>query len=59
MYTHPEKGKFRGEGGRGSQKPKFIKESMKLHLICKLEFPEGGGSLQTVVGVGGYFLQQH
>ena len=58
-HTHPMDGhwKFQGGGRGGSQRPKVLKESMKLNW----NFWRGGGlqSKNHLWGRYGYFLEPH
>jgi len=49
IHTHPIDGQWKFQGGGGSKRPKFFKESMKLNW----NFQRGGGwgfKVKTILG---------
>ena len=57
IYTHPKDGHWKFQGGGGSERPKFLKKSMKLNW----NFQRAGGaqSQKTIHGGCGYFLEPY
>ena len=58
IHTHSEKGHWKLQGGGGTQKPNFLKESMKQN--CNFQRGEGIEPPKNPLWEGyGYFLEQH
>ena len=57
IHTHPKEGSWKFQGGRGFQKPNFLKESVAL----KWNFQRGWGVQAKNLPREGYghFLEQH
>ena len=57
IHTHPKEGQWKFQGGRGSQKPDFLKEGMGLYW----NFQRDGGIQTKNHPWEGYryFLEQH
>ena len=58
IHTHPKDGHWQFQGGGGSERPKFLKESMKLNW----NFQRRGGGLKVINhpwGRYGYFLEPY